>query len=246
MEEKHQRNERGMCEATAGPTGTPTSTPTATRTPTPPICLHEGASGRNQGDYCSNLCSGRGGNNVCQPEPMRTDTLTDASVFHNYTTANRNDTTATGAQLTSVTDAEKSDAEHAHGTAGIDSGSLPASDVTASFDTRTKFQVHIHDPKILGKFVNLLPPFIGTMSRVDWEWFGGMSVTIALCNAEGVGDATCTTFILGAPLVCTTSLPPKTCLSATGFVARDKELLVLEAESGSVSQLSAALTVTAD
>jgi hypothetical protein len=213
-----------------------------TPTATPPICSPEGASCRNKSDCCSNLCSGPVGNKVCQPEP----TPTDASALHIHTTANLNDTTATGAQLTSDTDAGNADAEHTHGTAGIDADSLTASDVAASLDTRPRFQIRIPDPKIADEFVILLSPFTGTMTRVDCESFGGTSVTIDLCDGEDIGDDTCTTSILGAPLVCTTSPTPDTSLSATGFVARDKVSLVLTAEPGSAGQLSVALTVTVD
>jgi hypothetical protein len=46
--------------------------PTPTPTATPPICSPEGASCGNNGDCCSNLCSGPGGNKVCQPEATPT------------------------------------------------------------------------------------------------------------------------------------------------------------------------------
>lgn len=176
---------------------------------------------------------------------MLTD-ASDASALNNHTTANRNDTTATGAQLTSVTDAGKADAEHTHGTAGIDADSLTASDVAARLDTRPGFQILIPDPKIVDELVFLLPPLIETMTRVDCKLFGGMSVTIDLCDAEDIGEATCNTVTLGAPLACTTSPAPNTSLSVTGFVVRGKESLVLTAESGSVEPLGVALTVTVD
>jgi hypothetical protein len=233
----------------AAPASAQTPTPTATPTATPSICSPEGASCRNKADCCSNLCSGSRGNKVCQPEPTPTATLTDASdasALHIHTTANLNDTTATGAQLTSDTDAGNADAEHTHGTAGIDADLLTASDVAASLDTRPRFQVRIPDPKIADEFVFLLSPFTGTMTRVDCESFGGTSVTIDLCDGKDIGNDTCTTSILGAPLVCTTSPTPDTSLSATGFVARDKVSLVLTAEPGSAGQLSVALTVTVD
>ncbi len=185
--------------------------------------------------------------------PARTDVWTamltdasDASALNNDTIANRNDTTATGAQLTSVADAGKADAEHTHGTAGIDADSLTASDVAARLDTRPGFQILIPGPKIVDELMFLLPPLIETMTRVDCKSFGGMSVIIDLCDAEDIGETTCTTVILGAPLACTTSPAPNTSLSATGFVVRDKESLVLTAESGSVDPLDVALTVTVD
>jgi hypothetical protein len=112
----------------------------------------------------------------------------DASALHIHTTANLNDTTATGAQLTSVTDAGNADAEHTHGTAGIDADSLTAPNVAAILDARPRFQIRIPDPNIADEFVILLSPFIGTITRVDCESFGGTSDTSDLCNREDIGD----------------------------------------------------------
>lgn len=224
----------------AAPTSAQPPTPTSTPTATPPICLPKGASCRNKSDCCSNLCSGPVGNKVCQPEPPPTD----ASALQIHTTTNLNDTTATGAQLTSVMDDGNADAEHTHETARIDADSLTASDVAASLDTRPRFQIRIPDPKIADEFVILLSPFTGTIPRVDCESFGGTSLSIDLCDGEDIGDDTCATSILGTPLVSTTSPTPDTSLSAAGFVARGKVSLVLATEPGSAGQLSVAHTVT--
>jgi hypothetical protein len=114
----------------------------------------------------------------------------------------------------------------------------------------TGFQVIIPSPDIANEYVILMPPFTGTMTRVDCESFGGTSVTINICDGEDIGDDTCTTSILDATasttLECTTSPTSDTSLNATGFAARDKVSLVLTADSGTVDQLTVMLTVTVD
>jgi hypothetical protein len=114
----------------------------------------------------------------------------------------------------------------------------------------TGFQIIIPSPDVAYEYVVLLPPFTGTMTRVDCESFGGTSVTINICDGEDIGDDTCTTSILDSTasttLECTTSPTADTSLNATGFGARDKVSLVLTAESGTVDQLTVMLTVTVD
>jgi hypothetical protein len=191
--------------------------------------------------------SGSGGNKACQLQPQPTATLVDASgasALHNHTTVDLNDTTVTGAQLMSVTDFGNAGAEHTQRAVGIDADSLTASGVAVSLDARPGLQILIPDRKDADEFVTRLPLFKRTMTRVDCESFGGTSATIDLCDGEDNGDDTHITAILGPPLVCTTSSTPDTSLTAIGFVARDKVSLVLRVESGSVDQLSVALTVT--
>jgi hypothetical protein len=114
----------------------------------------------------------------------------------------------------------------------------------------TGFQIIIPNPDLAYEYVIMLPPFTGTMTRVDCESFGGTSVTINICDGEDLGDDTCTTSILDATasttLECTTSPTADTSLNATGFVARDKVSLILTADSGTVDQLTVMLTVTVD
>jgi hypothetical protein len=114
----------------------------------------------------------------------------------------------------------------------------------------TGFQIIIPNPVADQEYVLMLPPFTGTMTRIDCESFGGTSVTINLCDGEDIGDTDCTVSILDADetteLECTNSPTPDTGLNATGFEAYDKVSLVLAAVDGSVDQLTVMLTVTVD
>ena len=168
-----------------------------------------------------------------------------------HTVASHSDTTGTGPELDTLTDASNADALHTHGSAGIDADSLVAADVHASLDTRTGFQLLVPSPNPTNdEFLIVLPPFTGTMTKVRCEAFGGTNVIINICDGEDLGDDTCTTSILDAvastTLTCTTSPSDDDALNATGFVAYDKLSVVLVSESGNVDQLSIVLTVEVD
>jgi hypothetical protein len=123
----------------------------------------------------------------------------------------------------------------------LDSDKL-ATDVT----TRRAAQIILLDPDIADEIVFRLPPWTGTMTRIDCEAYGGTSVTINVCDGEDTGDDTCTTSIPGATMTCTTSGVNDTTLTNPGFVARDKLTLVLTAESGTVDSLEVFITATVD
>jgi hypothetical protein len=129
-------------------------------------------------------------------------------------------------------------------TAEITNGTIDPDDVNADLKTRRVAQVILLDPDIADEIVFRLPPWAGTMTRIDCEAYGGTSVTINVCDGEDTGDDTCTTSIPGATMTCTTSGVNDTSLTNPGFVARDKLTLVLTAESGTVDSLEVFITGT--
>jgi hypothetical protein len=183
------------------------------------------------------------------------------------------DTDATGGNLDTLVGAGDADALHTHDLKADLSGPVFTGDaqaVTASADDDdtsvattefvqteltglfsvavTGFQIIIPNPDTDNSYVLMLPPFTGTMTRVDCEVFGASatSVTIDLCDGEDEADDSCGTSILGSPLVCGNTPSSDAGLAATGFVAYDKVSLVLTADAGTNLQLSVMLTVTVD
>jgi hypothetical protein len=123
---------------------------------------------------------------------------------------------------------------------------IDVANLDANLYTREAFHVIFEDIAITDELVITLPPWAGTMTRIDCEAQGGTSFTINVCDGEDAGDDTCTTSIPGSTIVCTTSPTNDTTLSATGFAARDKVTIVVTAVSGAVNSAEIILTATID
>ena len=129
----------------------------------------------------------------------------------------------------------------------IDPNTIVAADVAASLDTRKGFHVVIADPDpAAANYVLRLPPFAGTLTRIDCEAYGGTNVVINVCDGEDYLDDSCTTSIPNGTMTCDTTGASEATLQATGFAIRDKVSLVLVSESGSVDRLEVYATVTVD
>ena len=131
--------------------------------------------------------------------------------------------------------------------ADINADVIVAADVDASLDTRKAFHFIITDPDPAAvNFVFRLPPFTGTLTRIDCEAYNGTNVVINICDGEDFADDTCTTSIPGATMTCDTTGVNDTTLTNPGFVARDKMSLVIVSESGTVDRLEVYGTATID
>ena len=123
---------------------------------------------------------------------------------------------------------------------------ITAADVAASLDTRKCGHLYIESAADADQFVIRLPPFAGTMTRIDCEAFSGTSAVINICDGEDLGDDTCTTSIPGATMTCDTTGANDTTLTNPGFAARDKVTLVIVGAPTGTVNLDVYITCTVD
>jgi hypothetical protein len=81
-----------------------------------------------------------------------------------------------------------------------------------------------------------LDPFPATITRVECEAYTGVQFTIKLCLGEDVGDDTCTTDVLTAPLVCTAGGAFTTAIANSAVQARDKVTIIITSVGGPVTK----------
>jgi hypothetical protein len=135
-------------------------------------------------------------------------------------------------------------------TGEITDGTIDALDLVAEARSESCGHLIVEDPLDTDEWTLRLPPWAGTITRVDCEAYGGTSITIKVCDGEDRGDDTCATNLLDATetttLACTTSGASDSTINAGGFAARDKVTYVLTAVSGVVAQAEIQMTCRRD